>query len=98
MQVSFFGFVQEVIPQTFMADELWLLVGDEGRDVTVKIVANAFFDRVPLLESVGHTILFKHVYVLNASSVFFDDMGSIPSTYELNPSGTEHLLIHFKGV
>ena len=70
----------------------------DGRDVTVKIVANASFDRVPLLESVGHTILFKHVYVLNATSVFFDDMGSIPSTYELNPTGTERLLDHFKGV
>ena len=77
---------------------MWLLVGDEGRDVTVKIVANSSFDRVPLLESVGHTILFKHVYVLTATQVFFDDMGSIPSTYELNPIGTERLLDHFKGV
>jgi hypothetical protein len=96
--VSFFGFVLEIVAQNLQADELWLLVGDDSRDVTVKIVANTSFDRIPLLESVGHTILFKHVYVLNANSVFFDDMGCIPSSYELNPSGAEHLLEHFKGV
>jgi hypothetical protein len=83
--------------QSIQADELWLLIGDESRDVTVKIVANTAFDRVPLIESVGHTILFQHVYVLNASQVFFDDMASIPSSYELNPTGTEYLLDHFKG-
>lgn len=96
VQVSFYGVVLEIIPQTVQADEIWLLVGDESRDITVKIVANSSFDRIPLIEAIGKSILFKHVYVLNNSSVFFDDMGAIPSSYELNPIGSEHLLAHFK--
>lgn len=73
-----------------------MLIGDEGRETTVKIVAPDSFDRSPLINAVGHTILFKHVYVLTASSVFFDDMSSIPSSYVLDPPDAEHLLIHFK--
>jgi hypothetical protein len=94
--VSFYGVIIEHIHQSVQPDELWLLIGDESRDTTVKIVAHASFDRTPLLDSIGKTILFKHVYVLTASSVFFDDMGSIPSSYQLNPPESEHLLIHFK--
>ena len=73
-----------------------MLIGDEGRETTVKIVAPDSFDRSPLINAVGHTILFKHVYVLTASSVFFDDMSSIPSSYVLDPPDAEHLLLHFK--
>jgi hypothetical protein len=75
---------------------LWLLIGDDSRETTVRIVAPESFDRSPLIDSVGHTILFKHVYVLTASSVFFDEMSSIPSSYVLDPPDAEHLLLHFK--
>ena len=86
----------EITSQTVQPDEMWLLIGDETSDVTVKMVANSTFDRIPLLESVGKTILFKHVYVLNGTSCFFDDMSAIASSYELSPIGAEHLLTHFK--
>lgn len=73
-QVSFYGVILEHLQQVTQPDELWLLIGDEGRDTTVKIVALAGFDRAPLLESIGKTVMFKHVYVLTATSVFYDDM------------------------
>ena len=94
--VSFYGVIIEHIVQSAAPDEMWILVGDESRDITVKVVATPGYDRTDLLESVGQTILFKHVYVLNASTVFFDDMGAIPSAYQLHPPGAEHLLAFFK--
>ncbi len=72
------------------------MVGDETRDVTVKVVALPGFNRDPLLESVGKVVLFKHVYVLNDKFVFYDDMASIPSSYTISPPNSEHLLSHFK--
>ena len=76
-------------------DELWLVVGDESRDITVKVVAPLSFNRAPLLESVGMVVLFKHIYVLNDKFAFFDDMASIASSYVLSPPDSDHLLQHF---
>ncbi len=80
---------------TDTADEVWMVVGDESRDITVKVVAPHGFNREPLLDSVGKVMLFKHIYVLNNKFAFFDDMGSIPSSYTLSPPDSEHLLQHF---
>jgi hypothetical protein len=77
-------------------DEIWMVVGDESRDITVKVVALPGFNRSALLESFGKVVLFKHVYVLNDKFLFYDDMASISSSYIVSPPNTDQLLEHFK--
>ncbi len=72
-----------------------MTVGDATKDITVKFVAHDGFNRQEILESVGSTILLKHVYVLNETSVFYDEQHSIASSYQLNPPNSGELLSLF---
>jgi hypothetical protein len=94
--VSFHGFVVELVNQSLAPDEIWLMIGDENKEVMCKFVAPAGFNRSLLIESIGKTILLKHVYVLNATSVFYDEGSSIASSFEVSPANSEHLLVAFK--
>jgi hypothetical protein len=93
MQVTFQGMViQHNATQSINADEISMTIGDSTRDVIVKFVAHDGFNRQEILESVGSTILLKHVYVLNETSVFYDEQHSIASSYQLNPPNSEELV------
>jgi hypothetical protein len=93
MQVTFQGMViQHNATQSINADEISMTIGDSTRDVIVKFVAHEGFNRQEILESVGSTILLKHVYVLNETSVFYDEQHSIASSYQLNPPNSEELV------
>jgi hypothetical protein len=81
--------------QSINSDEISMTVGDATKDITVKFVAHDGFNRQEILESVGSTILLKHVYVLNETSVFYDEQHSIASSYQLNPPNSEELLSLF---
>ncbi len=76
-------------------DEIIMTVGDATKDITVKFVVHDGFNRQEILESVGSTILLRHVYVLNEASVFYDEQHSIASSYQLNPPNSHELLSLF---
>ena len=80
------------------ADEVCMTIGDATKDILVKFVAHEGFNRQKLIQSVGQTILLKHVYVLNENSVFYDEQHSLPSSYQLNPPNSEELLSLFDSV
>jgi hypothetical protein len=95
-QVSFNGFLSEIITPVPQADDFWMNVADDTREIIVKIVCSAAFDKATFIEAVGKTIMFKHVYVVNKDAVFYDEMASIPSSFKISPPDSEHLLQHFK--
>ena len=78
------------------ADDFWMNISDDSRDITVKVVCSASFDRSLFVQAVGKTIMFKHVYVVSKDAVFFDEMASIPSSFTVSPPNYDHLLEHFK--
>ena len=86
----------EVVAQVPQADDFWLKVSDTNHEVTVKLVCSPSFDKSMWLQTVGQVVQFKHVYVVNKESVFFDEMSSIPSSFMLSPPNTAHLLDAFK--
>ncbi len=96
VQVSFNGFVTEIVSQVPQADDFWLKVSDTNHEMTVKLVCSSSFDKSVLTEAVGQVVQFKHVYIVNKDSVFFDEMSSIPSSFVISPPNTEHLLESFK--
>jgi hypothetical protein len=71
-------------------------IADDSREIIVKVVCSATFDKTSLIEAVGKTILFRHVYVVNKDAVFYDEMASIPSSFTISPPNSDHLLEHFK--
>jgi hypothetical protein len=95
-QVSFNAFVMEIVTQVPQADDFWLNVSDTHHEITVKFVCSPSFDKSSLTQAVGHVVQFKHVYIVNKDSVFFDEMSSIPSSFSVSPPDTQHLLDSFK--
>ena len=95
-QVSFHGFLVEIITPVPQADDFWMNVADDSREIIVKVVCSASFDKATLIEAVGKTILFKHVYVVSKDAVFYDEMASIPSSFKISPPNSDHLLEYFK--
>ena len=91
-QVSFNAFVTEIVTQVPQADDFWLKVSDENHELIVKFVCSPEFNKSPLSEAVGKVVQFKHVYIVNKDSVFFDELSSIPSSFKVSPPNTEHLL------
>ncbi len=71
-------------------------ISDDTRDITVKVVCSATFDKSLFVQAVGKTIMFKHVYVVSKEAVFYDEMASIPSSFIVSPPNSDHLLEHFK--
>jgi hypothetical protein len=71
-------------------------IADDSREIIVKVVCSATFDKATFIEAVGKTIMFKHVYVVNKDAVFYDEMASIPSSFTISPPNSDHLLEHFK--
>ena len=96
MQVSFQGMVVQHNPaDTINADEISMTIGDATRDIIVKFVAHDGFNQQEIIDSVGRIILLKHVYVLNQSSVFYDEHHSIASSYQINPPNSDEILSLF---
>ena len=87
--------IQHNPAQLINADEISMTIGDQTKDIIVKFVVNEGFNRQEILDSVGSTILLKHVYVLNESSVFYDENHSIASSYQLNPPNSDEILSLF---
>jgi hypothetical protein len=94
-QVSFNGFVTEIVSQVPQADDFWLNVSDTHHEIIVKLVCSPSFDKSILTQAVGQVVQFKHVYIVNKDSVFFDEMSSIPSSFIISPPSTQHLLDSF---
>jgi hypothetical protein len=94
--VSFIGFLSEIITPVPQADDFWMNVADDSREIIVKVVCSANFDKTTFVEAVGKTILFRHVYVVSKDAVFYDEMASIPSSFSISPPNSHHLLEHFK--
>jgi hypothetical protein len=88
--------VTEIVSQVPQADDFWLNVSDTHHEITVKFVCSASLDKASLTLTVGQVVQFKHVYIVNRESVFFDDMSSIPSSFMVSPPNTQHLLDSFK--